>query len=110
MRRHDRQWGGRGTTRTQTLTPRRDVATSYSVKQTLSIAVSGTLPSMGYVVSRQNGHDQIEMSLRAMDSTVIDLAQQLWSYLRLNVPVEKADCIVGLGSYDLRVAERCAEL
>jgi uncharacterized SAM-binding protein YcdF (DUF218 family) len=54
--------------------------------------------------------DQIEMSLRAMDSTVIDLAQQLWNYLRLNLPVEKADCIVGLGSYDLRVAERCAEL
>jgi hypothetical protein len=46
----------------------------------------------------------------ALDSTVIDLAQQLWSYLRLNLPVEKADCIVGLGSYDLRVAERCAEL
>jgi uncharacterized SAM-binding protein YcdF (DUF218 family) len=48
--------------------------------------------------------------LIAMDSTVIDLAQQLWYYLRLNWPVEKADCIVGLGSYDLRVAERCAEL
>jgi uncharacterized SAM-binding protein YcdF (DUF218 family) len=46
----------------------------------------------------------------AMDGTVIDLAQQLWNYLCLNLPVEKADCIVGLGSYDLRVAERCAEL
>src|ERR1700682_2613777 len=49
-------------------------------------------------------------SLMTMDSTVIDLAQQLWNYLRLNWPVEKADCIVGLGSYDLRVAERCADL
>jgi len=46
----------------------------------------------------------------ALDSTVSDLAQQLWNYLRLNLPVEKADCIVGLGSYDLRVADRCAEL
>jgi uncharacterized SAM-binding protein YcdF (DUF218 family) len=52
----------------------------------------------------------MEKSLMALDSTVIDLAQQLWNYLRLNLPVENADCIVGLGSYDLRVAERCAEL
>jgi uncharacterized SAM-binding protein YcdF (DUF218 family) len=44
------------------------------------------------------------------DSAVIDLARELWSYLRLDWPLEKTDCIVGLGSYDLRVAERCAEL
>jgi uncharacterized SAM-binding protein YcdF (DUF218 family) len=49
-------------------------------------------------------------SLMPMDSAVIDLAQQLWNYLRLDLPVERADCIVGLGSYDLRVADRCAEL
>jgi uncharacterized SAM-binding protein YcdF (DUF218 family) len=45
-----------------------------------------------------------------MDSDVTALAQTLWNYLNLNGPLEKADCIVGLGSYDLRVAERCADL
>jgi hypothetical protein len=38
------------------------------------------------------------------------LAQTIWNYLHLNLPLQKADCIVGLGSYDLRVAERCADL
>jgi hypothetical protein len=42
-----------GTTRTQTITNWRDVATSQSVKQVLSISVSGTLPTTGYAVSRQ---------------------------------------------------------
>jgi uncharacterized SAM-binding protein YcdF (DUF218 family) len=38
------------------------------------------------------------------------LAEVLWDYHHLNGPLEKSDCIVGLGSYDLRVAERCANL
>jgi hypothetical protein len=42
-----------GTARTQTTTNWRDVATSYSVKEEVSIAVSGTLPTTGYAVSRQ---------------------------------------------------------
>jgi uncharacterized SAM-binding protein YcdF (DUF218 family) len=46
----------------------------------------------------------------AIDGTVYRLAQQIWDYHHLNLPLEKADCIVGLGSYDLRVAERCADL
>jgi uncharacterized SAM-binding protein YcdF (DUF218 family) len=46
----------------------------------------------------------------ALDGAVLQLAQQLWRYHRLGQPLEKADCIVGLGSYDLRVAERCADL
>jgi hypothetical protein len=41
-----------GTTRTQTITNWRDVATSHSVKQEISIAVSGTPPAAGYAVSR----------------------------------------------------------
>jgi uncharacterized SAM-binding protein YcdF (DUF218 family) len=45
-----------------------------------------------------------------VDSDVAALAQILWKYLNLNGPLEKADCIVGLGSYDLRVADRCADL
>jgi uncharacterized SAM-binding protein YcdF (DUF218 family) len=38
------------------------------------------------------------------------LAEVLWDYHYLKGSVEKSDCIVGLGSYDLRVAERCADL
>jgi len=45
-----------------------------------------------------------------MDSEVFGLAQTLWDFLNLNGPLEPSDCIVGLGSYDLRVADRCAEL
>jgi len=36
---------------------------------------------------------------------VAALAQILWDYLKLNEPLEKAACIVGLGSDDLGVAE-----
>jgi hypothetical protein len=42
-----------GTMRTQTVTNWRDVATSHSVKEDVTIAVSGTAPSVGYAVSRQ---------------------------------------------------------
>jgi hypothetical protein len=42
-----------GTTRTQTITNWRDVAASYSVKQTLSISYTGVLPTSGYAVSRE---------------------------------------------------------
>jgi uncharacterized SAM-binding protein YcdF (DUF218 family) len=38
------------------------------------------------------------------------LAEILWDYHHLNGPLEKSDCIVGLGSYDLLVADRCADL
>jgi len=41
----------------------------------------------------------------------MDAAQVLWDYHCLNEPVEEAaDFIVGLGSYDLRVVDRCVEL
>jgi hypothetical protein len=42
-----------GTTRTQTITNWRDIATSHSVKEDVTIAVSGTLPTTGYPVSRE---------------------------------------------------------
>jgi hypothetical protein len=42
-----------GTMRTETTTNWRDLATSYSVKQSISVAVSGTAPTSGYPVSRQ---------------------------------------------------------
>jgi uncharacterized SAM-binding protein YcdF (DUF218 family) len=45
-----------------------------------------------------------------MDDELFGLAQTVWNYLNLDGPLEPADCVVGLGSYDLRVADRCAEL
>jgi hypothetical protein len=41
-----------GTTRTQTISTWRDIATLYTLKQQISIAVSGNLPTTGYPVSR----------------------------------------------------------
>lgn len=38
------------------------------------------------------------------------LARILWDYHHMNHSLENADCILGLGSHDTRVAERCAEL
>lgn len=40
----------------------------------------------------------------------IALAQKLWDYHHVNQSLEKSDCILVLGSHDLRVAERGAEL
>lgn len=41
---------------------------------------------------------------------IITLAKRLWDYHRMNHFLEKADCILVLGSHDLRVAERGAEI
>ena len=41
-----------GTTRVQTITNWRDIATLISVKEEITIAVSGALPATGYAVSR----------------------------------------------------------
>ncbi|MGZ8558136.1 MAG: YdcF family protein [Chitinophagaceae bacterium] len=38
------------------------------------------------------------------------LARQLWDYHHTNHQLAKADCILALGSHDLRVAHRAAEL
>jgi hypothetical protein len=43
-----------GTNRTQTITNWRDTATLYTLKQQISIAVTGTLPTNGYPVSRSH--------------------------------------------------------
>lgn len=43
-------------------------------------------------------------------SEVLSLAKQVWDYLHVNHQLEKADCILALGSHDLRVADRAAEL
>lgn len=41
---------------------------------------------------------------------VLSLAKQLWDYHHMNHELAKADCILALGSHDLRVADRAAEL
>src|ERR1700748_3729565 len=45
-----------------------------------------------------------------LNDNIIALAKKLWDYHQVNHTVEKADCIFILGSHDLRVAERGAEL
>jgi len=44
------------------------------------------------------------------EETVHQLAKKIWDYHHLNQKLEKADCILVLGSHDTRVAERGAEL
>jgi uncharacterized SAM-binding protein YcdF (DUF218 family) len=41
---------------------------------------------------------------------VIALARTLWEYHHMNHQLQKCDCIMALGSHDLRVANRAAEL
>lgn len=45
-----------------------------------------------------------------MQAKIIDLAKKLWDYHHLNNILEKSDCILALGSHDLRVADRAAAL
>ncbi|HHD92520.1 MAG TPA: YdcF family protein [Candidatus Portnoybacteria bacterium] len=45
-----------------------------------------------------------------VDNKTIELAKKLWDYHHVNQLLEKSDCILVLGSHDLRVAERGAEL
>ena len=45
-----------------------------------------------------------------MQLEVLNVAKRLWDYHLLHHEIEKADCILALGSHDLRVAERTAEL
>jgi uncharacterized SAM-binding protein YcdF (DUF218 family) len=37
-------------------------------------------------------------------------AQTLWNYMKLDEPLAKCDCIIAMGSHDLRVAEYAAQL
>jgi len=45
-----------------------------------------------------------------INAEVLFLARQLWDYHHMDHQVEKADCILALGSHDLRVAARAADL
>lgn len=51
------------------------------------------------------------MEHRDMEKKSIhQLARKVWDYHHMNQKLEKADCILVLGSHDIRVAERGAEL
>jgi uncharacterized SAM-binding protein YcdF (DUF218 family) len=45
-----------------------------------------------------------------IDQRILHLAQKLWDYHHVHHAIEKCDCILALGSHDLRVADRAAEL
>lgn len=45
-----------------------------------------------------------------MDADILGAAKVLWNYHLLHHKLEKADCILALGSHDLRVADRAADL
>lgn len=53
---------------------------------------------------------QLYFRYRMITTETIQLAKKLWDYHHMRHPLEKADCIFVLGSHDLRVAERAAEL
>ena len=45
-----------------------------------------------------------------VDKQIFELAKKLWDYHQMSQSPENSDCILVLGSHDLRVAERAAEL
>jgi uncharacterized SAM-binding protein YcdF (DUF218 family) len=45
-----------------------------------------------------------------LNKEILSLGKKLWDYHLLNHKMEKADCILTLGSHDLRVPERAADL
>ncbi len=45
-----------------------------------------------------------------IDAAVLDAAKLIWNYHHLNYSLEKSDCIMVLGSHDIRVAESGAKL
>ncbi len=45
-----------------------------------------------------------------LDSEVLRLSKILWNYHHLNNVIQQSDCILALGSHDLRVAGRAAQL
>ncbi len=53
---------------------------------------------------------EISPLLTMVDKQTFELANTLWDYHHVNQSLEKSDCILVLGSHDLRVAERGAEL
>jgi uncharacterized SAM-binding protein YcdF (DUF218 family) len=44
------------------------------------------------------------------DAACVQAAKTLWEYLKLNQPLTPCDCIIAMGSHDLRVGEYAAQL
>jgi hypothetical protein len=47
---------------------------------------------------------------RRVDKKTLKAAKIIWNYLRLDQPLKKSDCIIAMGSHDLRVADYAASL
>ena len=45
-----------------------------------------------------------------METIILESAQILWDYLHLGKPLHKAECLLVMGSHDLRVADYAAQL
>lgn len=54
--------------------------------------------------------ENIAKNSNIISEEVLALAKTLWDYHKVNHQLEKADCILALGSHDLRVADRVVEL
>ena len=52
----------------------------------------------------------LKRSTREITPEILSLAKQLWDYHHMNHDLVKSDVILALGSHDLRVAERAAQL
>lgn len=52
----------------------------------------------------------VKRTSREMTPEIISLAKKLWDYHHMNHGLVKSDVILALGSHDLRVAERAAQL
>lgn len=50
------------------------------------------------------------MNLDGLNKEILKQAQILWDYLKLHQTLRKADCVIAMGSHDLRVAEYAARL
>jgi uncharacterized SAM-binding protein YcdF (DUF218 family) len=45
-----------------------------------------------------------------VEKKILKAAKIIWDYLKLNQPLKKSDCIIAMGSHDLRVADYAANL
>jgi uncharacterized SAM-binding protein YcdF (DUF218 family) len=45
-----------------------------------------------------------------VEKEILNAAKTLWDYLRLDQPLKKCDCVIAMGSHDLRVADYAAKL
>ena len=45
-----------------------------------------------------------------IDREIVHSLKVIWNYMVLNMPIEKADLIIGCGGTNLEVPKKCAEL